>query len=459
MSPPPAPLALAARAEARDWNRRVWRLAGPIIVSNITVPLLGIVDTAVVGHLPKAYYLGAVAVGALIFDFLYWGLGFLRMGTTGFTAQAHGAGDCDEIRAALARAVLVAGALAALILILRGPIIAVAMMLIEAGPEVERLARAYYGIRVWGAPAALLNTVILGWLLGLQNARASLIVMVAVNGINMALDYLFVVHFSLAVEGVAAASLIAEYAGLAIGAVMVARTLGRLDGGLGGGQGGGWSRARILEARALRRTISVNRDIFLRSLCLIGAFAYMTALGARLGDVALAANAVLMNLVNFMSFGLDGFANAAQALIGRAVGGRDRAAYRGAVRASSRWALITAVGFTAVYLIAGDWTIDLLTSVAEVRVAARAVLPWLIAAPLIAVWSYQFDGIFFGATRSREMRNAMAVSLAVYVAATLVALPLWANQGLWFSFVLFMAARALTLAYYYPRIERIFHSR
>ncbi len=298
---------------------------------------------------------------------------------------------------------------------------------------------------------------------GVQNARASLIVMVAVNGVNMALDYLFVAHFSLAVEGVAAASLIAEYAGLLIGAVMVARTLGRLGGGKGGSQGGSqggrWSRARILEARALRRTISVNRDIFLRSLCLIGAFAYMTALGARLGDVALAANAVLMNLVNFMSFGLDGFANAAQALIGRAVGGRDRAAYRGAVRASSRWALITAVGFAAVYLVAGDWTIDLLTSVAEVRVAARAVLPWLIAAPLIAVWSYQFDGIFFGATRSREMRNAMAVSLAVYVAATLVALPLWANQGLWFSFVLFMAARALTLAYYYPRIERIFHSQ
>jgi len=454
VNPPPARPALAARAEARNWNRRVWRLAGPIIVSNITVPLLGIVDTAVVGHLPKAYYLGAVAVGALIFDFLYWGVGFLRMGTTGFTAQAHGAGDDDEIRAALARAALVAGAIAALILILQKPIVEIAMALIEAGPEVERLARAYYGIRVWGAPAALLNTVILGWLLGLQNARASLIVMVAVNGINMALDYLFVVRFGLAVEGVAAASLIAEYAGLAIGAVLVARALGRLDGGFGGG----WSRARILEARALRHTIAVNRDIFLRSLCLIAAFAYMTALGARLGDVVLAANAVLMNLVYFMSFGLDGFANAAQALVGRAVGARDRAAYRGVVRASALWALATAAGFAAVYLGAGTQIIDLLTSVAEVRAAARAVLPWLIVAPLIAVWSYQFDGIFFGATRSREMRNAMAVSLALYVATTLVALPLWANQGLWFSFVLFMAARALTLAYYYPRIERLFHA-
>ncbi len=449
MSPPGA---RPPRAGTESWNRRVWRLAGPIIVSNVTVPLLGIVDTAVVGHLPKAYYLGAVAVGALIFNFLYWGVAFLRMGTTGFTAQAHGAEDDAEMRAALARAALVAGAIAALILILQKPIVEIAMALIEPGPEVERHARAYYAVRVWGAPAALLNTVVLGWLLGLQNARASLIVMIAINSINMALDYLFVVRFGMAAAGVAAATLIAEYAGLAIGGVLVARALARLEGGIGGG----WRRARILDPVALRRTIAVNRDIFLRSLCLIGAFAYMTTLGARLGDVVLAANAVLMNLVYFMSFSLDGFANAAQALVGRAVGARDRAAYRGAVRASSLWALGTAVGFAAAYLAAGTWIIDLLTSVAEVRAAARAVLPWLIAAPLIAVWSYQLDGIFFGATRSREMRNAMAVSLAIYVAATLIALPLWANQGLWFSFVLFMAARALTLAYYYPRIERIF---
>ncbi len=436
--------------EAANWNRRVWRLAGPIIVSNITVPLLGIVDTAVVGHLPEAYYLGAVAVGALIFDFLYWGFGFLRMGTTGFTAQAHGAGDADEMRAALARAGLVAAALAVLILAFQGPIVAVAMALIEASDEVERHARAYYAIRIWGAPAALLNYVLLGWFLGMQNTRAGLIVTVAVNGINIVLDYVFVVRLGMAVEGVALASLVAEYAGIALGAALALAMLGRL--------GGGWRGARILEPAALRRTVAVNRDIFIRTLCLIGAFAYMTALGARLGDVVLAANAVLMNMVHFMAFGLDGFANAAQALVGRAIGGRDLAAYRGAVRASARWALYTAVGFAGAYALAGGLFVDLLTSVPEVRKAARAVLGWLAVAPLIAVWSYQLDGIFFGATRSREMRNAMIASLAVFVAAAATLPSVGANHGLWAAFLIFMAARALTLAWYYPRIERAFRA-
>ena len=424
----------------------MWRLAAPIIVSNFTVPLLGAVDTAVVGHLDEAYYLGAVAVAALIFNFLYWGFGFLRMSTTGFTAQAHGADDGDEVRAALARALIVAAGLALAILLLQRPVLAIALRLIEASPEVEEHARTYFAIRIWGAPAALGNYVVLGWFLGRQNARAGLALQVVINGLNIALDLVFVVGLGLAVAGVALATLIAEYAGLALGLVMVAVALRRL--------GGRWRRARILDAPRLRRMAAVNRDIFVRTLCLVSAFAYLTAQGAKMGDAILAANAVLLNMVHFMSYGLDGFAHATEALVGRAVGARDRAAYRGAVRASTALALATAAAFAAVFALFGAAIIDALTGVAEVRAAARAVLPWMIVAPLVSVWSYQLDGIFIGAVRSAEMRNAMIASLVVFVAAVTVLKPAMGNHGLWLAFLVFMAARTATLGAYWPRIER-----
>ncbi len=399
-----------------------------------------------VGHLPQAFYLGAVAVGALIFNFLYWGFGFLRMGTTGFVAQAHGADDSDEIRAALARAIIVAAGVAAAVLVTQTLVIGAAMALIDASAEVESHARAYFAIRVWGAPAALANYVVLGWFLGLQNARAGLLLQVVINGVNIVLDLVFVVGLGMAVEGVALATIIAEYTGLALGALMIHRALGRL--------GGAWRLARILDMPRLRRMIGVNRDIFLRTLCLISAFAYLTVQGAKMGDVILAANAVIFNMVTFMSYALDGFAHAVEALTGRAVGARDSAAFRGAVRASSLWAMVASAGFSLVYVVLGGAIVDTLTNVAEVRAAAHAVLPWIMAAPVVAVWSYQFDGIFFGATRGPEMRNAMFISLAVYLAAVEILVPLWANHGLWLAFLIFMATRGLTLAAYYPRIAR-----
>jgi MATE family multidrug resistance protein len=433
------------------WHRRVWRLAGPIILSNVTIPLLGAVDTAVIGHLPDAFYLGAVAVGALIFNFLYWGFGFLRMGTTGFVAQAHGADDADEVRAALARAIAIAAGIAALVLVTQTLVIAMAMALIDASAEVEHHARAYFAIRVWGAPAALSNYVVLGWFLGMQNARAGLLLQVVINGVNIVLDLVFVVGLGMAVEGVALATLIAEYTGLALGAVMIHVALCRV--------GGEWRLSRILDTPRLRRMIGVNRDIFLRTLCLISALAYLTAQGAKMGDIVLAANAVMFNMVAFMSYALDGFAHAVEALTGRAVGARDLAAVRGAVRASSLWALAGAAGFSLAYAALGGTIIDALTDVAEVRSEAYAVLPWIIAAPVVAVWSYQFDGIFFGATRGPEMRNAMFLSLAVYLAAVEIFVPLWSNHGLWLAFLIFMATRGLTLAAYYPRIPRDIEAR
>ena len=429
------------------WNRRVWRLAGPIMLANVTVPLLGIVDTAVVGHLDQVYYLGAVAVGALIFNFLYWGFGFLRMGTTGFAAQAHGADDTAEMVATLWRAMIAAVVIGAGLLVLQGLVIEGAMALMAASPEVDAHSRAYFTIRIWSAPAALANYVILGWFLGMQNARAGLIIQVFINLLNIVLDLVFVVWLGMAVEGVAAATVIAEYAGLGLGLVMLRGALAKL-----GRAAIDWR--RVLEPARMRHMIAVNRDIFLRTLCLITAFAYLTIQGARMGDVILAANAVLFNMVTFMSYALDGFANAAQALVGRAVGEGSRADYRGVVRASTIWALVFAAGFSLIYAATGTLIIDGITTLDAVRAAAREALPWMIVAPLVSVWGYQLDGIFIGAMLSREMRNAMILSLIVYLVAVEIFRPLLGNHGIWLGFTLFMVARGVTLGYYFPRIER-----
>ena len=429
-----------------NWNRRVWRLAGPLMLANITIPLLGAVDTAVVGHLDEVYYLGAVAVGSLIFNFLYWGFGFLRMGTTGFAAQAHGADDRGEAVATLGRAMVIAVVIGIGLLALQSLIIEGAMAIMEAGADVDAQTRAYYAIRIWSAPAALANYVVLGWFLGMQNARAGLIIQLVINLINIVLDLAFVVGLGMAVEGVAMATVIAEYAGLGLGLVMIRSALAR------GGVAIDWK--RVLDPARMRHMIGVNRDIFLRTLCLITAFAYLTIQGARMGDVILAANAVLLIMLTFMAYALDGFANAAQALVGRAVGEGSKADYRGVVRASTIWALAFAAAFTLVYAATGALIIDGLTTLPEVRAAARLALPWMIAAPLISVWGYQLDGIFIGAMLTREMRNAMILSLFVFLAAVEIFRPLYGNHGIWLGFTLFMVARGVTLGYYFPRIEK-----
>jgi len=350
------------------------------------------------------------------------------------------------MRAVLARALAMALVLALLLIALRRPAATLAFALIDASAAVEREAAHYVAIRILSAPAALANFVVFGWFLGRGNARAGLVLQVLINGVNIALDVLFVVGLGMAVAGVAWATVIAEYAGLAVGLLMVARALGRLPGRL--------TLARVIEGRAVRRIVGINRDIFLRSLALILGFAWFTAAGAALGDVVLAANAVLMILVTFVAHGLDGFAFAAEVLIGRAVGVRDAAAFRAAVRAASAAAAATALAFSAVYLVAGGALVDLLTSIPEVRAAAHAALPWAVAMPLVAVWSYQLDGIFLGATRTAEMRNAMAGALAVFALAVLVLRPLLGIHGLWLALGVFFAARAGSLLVYYPRLVR-----
>ncbi|MCB2099743.1 MAG: MATE family efflux transporter [Rhodobacterales bacterium] len=427
-------------------NRQVWRLAGPIMLSNISVPLLGLVDTAVVGHLPDPRFLGAVAVGAMVFTTLYWAFGFFRMGTGGLTAQARGAGDMTESRAILGRgmAMAVVGGLG--LILLQVPLGHLALALVGPSETVAPLSQSYVSIRIWSAPAALMNYVLLGWLLGMQAPGKALVMEAGMNGINIVLDLLFVLHFGWGVEGVAAATLIAEVSAVFLGLAMLRGTLRRHP--------GAWSRARILDRASLARLVRLNRDIFLRSMLLHSAFLLFTAIGARMGDTVLAANAVLLNFQYLMTYALDGFSDAAQALVGSAVGARDRPLFRATVAATARWALLFACGFSLAYAVAGDRLIDLVTDIQEVRDLARAYLPWAMALPLVAVWSFLLDGIFLGATRAAEMRNGMVAAALTFAGTAFGLVPLIGNHGLWAAMILFMLARALALWAYYPRLSR-----
>jgi multidrug resistance protein, MATE family len=417
--------------------REAWRLAWPLILSNLSIPLLGVVDTAVVGHLPSPHYMGAVAIGAVTLSVVYFVFGFLRMGTTGLTAQAFGRADHGECFGWLARGILLAILIAALLLLLAGPLIAAAIALFEPGARVEGELETYLAIRLLGAPAALVTLVLLGWLLGLQNARGPMLLLILTNGLNIALDLLFVLGFGWAVAGVAWATVAAEYAGLALGLWLVRRSLAA------------WSWRAVWRPDAFRRLFVVNRDMFLRSLCLEAAFLTFSALSARQGEVVLAANAVLFNLHLLATYGIDGFSHAAEAMVGRRVGAGDAPGLRAAVRANMAWGL----GFSLLLALAlvafGPAGIRGMTGIEEVRATALVYLPYLIASPLISVWAFLLDGVFIGATRTAEMRNGMAASLLAFWLAAWLLMPLFGNHGLWLALLLLMSARGLWLGVIY----------
>lgn len=429
-----------------NWNRRTWRIAWPIMLSNISVPLLGAVDMAVVGRLPGPQYLGAVAVGALVFNVIYHGFIFLRMGTTGLTAQALGAGKPDEVRAWLARAGIFSSVIGVMLIALQIPIIWAALALIGPAAEVSTLAQEYVSIRIWGAPAALFNFALVGWFFGVQNARAALVMQIFMNGLNIVLDLWFVSGLGWGVAGVAWATLISETLAVLVGLLLAGWHLRRI--------GGEWIAKRILDAQRMRRMVQVNGDIFIRSVFLQISFAAITAIGARMGDTTLAANAILFNLLVFSAYFLDGFSHAAEALVGHAVGARDRESFSKAVYAAGRGAMLAGLALSVVYWLAGPSIIDLMTTVAAVRTETRIYLPWAIAMPVISVWSFLLDGVFIGSTWTREMRNAMILASAIYGAALVGLVPIWGNHGLWLAVSLFMAARALTLALRYPRLAQ-----
>ncbi len=422
-------------------NRDVWRIAAPMIVSNISVPLLGMVDTGVTGHLDDPVYLGAVAIGSTIFGFLYAGFNFLRMGTTGITAQHFGASDNDGLTVALGQALVVSFLIAGLLLLLQVPIAAVAMQLLGAGTDITAVAREYYFIRIWSAPATLANYAMIGWFLGLQNARVPLYIVLAINLTNIVLDLLFVLVLGMTVDGVALASVIAEFAGLVVAIIFALRYLQA--------NGGQLDFHRLTSPREYAAFFAVNLHLFVRTMALMFSFAFLTAAGARLGALVLAANAVLLNLLHLMSFALDGFAHAAEALVGKAVGARDKQSLQQAVRLTLRWSLYVSVAFSAFFYFAGASIIQLLTDLPDVIEVSLRYLPWLTVLPVVAVWSYLYDGVFVGATRAREMRNIMLIS------SFLVFVPAWYvfrfldNHGLWLALTLFLACRGIGMHYYY----------
>ena len=409
----------------------------------MTVPLLGMVDTGVTGHLENAAYLGAVAVGGAVFSFLYTGVNFLRMGTTGIAAQADGRGDDAAVRTALGQALVVALLIASALLLLRTPLAGLGLLLVGPEPQVAGYAREYIDIRLWSAPATLAVYAIVGWFIGLHDARVPLAIVVVTNVVNIALDLLFVVGLGLKVAGVAWASVIAEYSGLAVGLAFVARELGR--------RGGRWDPGKLRRPRAYAAFFAINAHLFVRTIALVFTIAFMTAQGARLGTLILAANAILMNLQHLLSFALDGLAHAAEALAGNAVGRKSREALERAVSLTLRWSLGIAAGFSIAYALGGPLLTRLLTDLPAVQSTTYGYLPWLVLSPLVSVWSYLYDGVFVGATRAREMRDIMLVStFAVFLPAWYLLQPL-GNHGLWLAFMLFMASRGVGMHLFYRR--------
>jgi multidrug resistance protein, MATE family len=441
------------------WYRRVFLLAIPLILSNLTQPLLSTVDTVLSGHLPGAAALGGVAIGGLFFNSVYWTFGFLRMSTTGLVAQAYGARNQHELRLHFARALLSAAAIGTLLLAVKGPLIFLSIKLLGAGPAVAQNAAVYCNIRIWSAPAALANYVILGSLLGRQRARTALVIQAAINVVNVAVALWLVLHLHWGVAGIATATMAADYAGLLMGLAITIQSKA-----LHGGTNSdgtlvrmGWS--EVAHGPSLRHLFALNRDLLLRTLSLVAAYAWFTRAGAREGDVTLAANALLLNLHNIASYALDGFANATEALVGAAIGARRVTDYRAILRASTVAAGVVAVLMSLTYLVFGGELVRLFTNLEPVRATAMRYLPWAIAMPSIAVWGFQLDGIFIGATRARDLRDSMLISFLGYFALAILLERWMGNQGLWCALACFMVLRATTLGLRLPGIEKSFAER
>lgn len=428
---------IANPTTARAALPRVWALAWPLILSNITVPLLGLVDTAVLGHLPDSSYIGAVALGATLFSFIFWGFGFLRMGTTGLTAQAFGRGDARGVALMLGRSVVLAAVIGIVIIVLRNVLVPVGLSLLDGSAQVTELATKYATIRIFAAPSVLANYAFIGWFLGIQRSRVTLLLMLVNNGANIVLDLWFVLGLGMTIAGVAWASMLSAWLTTAVGltlAVSAGKSLGaRLS----------WR--SLLAWRDYAELLSVNGSLFVRTLSLLFAMAFFNAQSAQQGDLTLAANTVLFQFVLVASFALDGFAQATESLVGEAAGVRDRQRLIVYLQAATVCSLLSAGAISLVYLGAGPPLISLLTDLEAVREAANVYLPWLWAMPLAACGCYLLDGLFIGLTRTGAMRDTVILSTIGFY------LPCWyftqsfGNHGLWFAFLVFHVARGATL--------------
>ncbi|AKX44723.1 XRE family transcriptional regulator [Thiopseudomonas alkaliphila] len=419
-----------------DTKQKIWALAIPMILSNLSVPLVALVDSAVVGRLPHAYQLGAVAVGGTIYTLLVWVFGFLRMGSTGFAAQAAGRKDQCGLQQVLIQGLLLAGLLAVLLIALAEPIFALALTLMQPSEELHQVAQQYFFIRLWGLPAALATHALAGWFLGAQNARAAFWMLVICNLLNIVLDVWFVFGLHWQVAGAARASVIAEWSGVGLGLFLAARVAGKIK----------WQQIlpRLKVWQSWQALLSVNRDILIRSLALQGVFFMVTVQGTRLGDATVAANALLLNGLMICSYALDGLAHALEALTGHALGAKDRIALRRALLLVLLYSLAASLIFAVLFSLFGHYFIALQTDQTAVQAAAQPYLIYLAVLPLVAVWSYVLDGLFIGATQARAMRNAMLLAVLTCLPVAWL-LQRFENHGLWLAFLLFMLLRSVYL--------------
>ncbi len=442
------PQALSAVPD-RLTSRTVLTIAVPMAIANVSAPLTGAIDTAVIGQTGQAHLIGAVALGSTIFTLIYWGFGFLKIGTAALTAQASGRQEPAEIASSLARALLIALAVGLALILLQRPIAKAVFWFLEGSEAVEREARILYDIRIWSAPAALANYALTGWFLGLRRAGTALMLQIGLNLCNTVLNFVFVLGLGWGVAGVAAGTVIAEWsaalAGLLIAWRLTRTALPR--------------RADVLDTARLKRLFAVNRDVLIRTFCLLAAFTFFTAEGARMGDVTLAANAVLMHFFLISAYLLEGFESAAQTLVGQAVGAGQRQRYRKAVWLTTLWSGAVAFAIAALIWLSSPFVFRIMTTAEDVRGLAAVYLPWAALTPIAGFAAFQLDGIFIGATRTADMRNMMIVSLAAYFAAWAVLTGPFGNHGLWAAMIVFFVVRAFTLLVRLPALERAWFGR
>ena len=430
--------------------RYLLQKAWPIILANASVPLLGLVDTAVIGNVGSIIDLGAIAFGALIFSFVYWSFGFLRMGTTGFAAQASGAGDEQEVRAVLGRAVLIALCLGVVLISIQWPIGLAAFSLLDGSTQVEAVAQEYFNIRIWGAPATLATFALMGLLIGLGKSRTLLIVQLFLNGLNILLDVWFAGILGWGASGIALGTVIAEWTTVLLAGWLVYRTLNQRK----VSADEFWPKAKIMDLSALLKTASANLDIMLRTLILVFSFAFFINQSAKFGDTVLASNHILLQLIAFSAFFLDGYAFVVEALVGGAIGAKRRDVFDLAVRRSTVLALITAILLALVIALVGDIAVMLMTDISSVRLAANQLLPFAALYVLFSFAAFQLDGIFIGASFTRQMRDAAALSIVVYFIAWWALSDQHGIQGLWGAMIIYVVARAVALLLFYPSLRR-----
>lgn len=425
-------------------HKRILAIAVPIVLSNATVPILGAVDTGVVGQLGDAVPIGAVAIGSVILSSIFWLFGFLRMGTTGLVAQARGAGDIGEVSALLSRVLMIALFAGLVLIAFHVPILWGAFILAPASPEVESLARDYIAIRIWSAPFAIAIFGVTGWLIASERSRSVLMLQLWMNGFNIVLDLWFVLGLGWGVQGVAAATVIAEVTGAVFGLYLCRSALGHPD----------WkSWTKVFDVARLTNMARVNTDIMIRSVLLLAIMVSFAFFGAGFGDLTLAANHILMQFISITAYAMDGFAFTAEVIVGQALGARSRKALRQGAIMSSKWGVGTAVFMTVVFAVFGGAIIDTMTTASDVQAEARRFLPWMVAVPIAGIGAWMLDGIFIGATRTRDMRNMSALSLIAYLGAVYGLTPLFGAHGLWAALLISYVVRGVTLGWKYPAME------